>query len=106
MIRPRQARQLAQIDWDFVTGDEIEAGGIHWYPGSFVPGLPGALIEALTMPNDTVFDPYGGAGTTAIAAIARGRGIICCDINPVAVLSSFAAAGLLALRLSDRALFD
>ena len=98
-------RQIALVDWDFVLNDDVAAAGLHWYPGSFVPGLPAALIEALTTRGDSVIDPYGGVGTTSIAAISRGRSAICCDINPVATMSSFVGVSLLALRVGAPELF-
>lgn len=103
---PRRLRQLAAVDWDFVMSTETAAAGVHWYPGSFVPDLPGALIEALSGVGDSVIDPYGGVGTTSIAAVARGRSAICCDINPIAVLSSFIGITLIALRFEKPDLYE
>jgi DNA modification methylase len=47
--------------------------------------FPVELIEpcilAGSRPNDTVFDPFGGAGTTAIASLKHGRNAILCEIS-------------------------
>lgn len=100
------SRQLSLVDWDFVLGDEPNAAGLHWYPGTFVPGLPAAIIEGLTSERDIVLDPYSGVGTTAIAAVVRGRAAVCCEFNPIAAMSSFVAVGMLALRAEKLPLFD
>lgn len=38
------------------------------------------IIDAI--PGDDVFDPFMGSGSTAVAAIRRGRRFIGCEINP------------------------
>lgn len=98
-------RQLEAADWDFVTNPEIDASSSHWYPGTFVPALPGTLIEALSSPGSIVMDPFGGVGTTALAAILRGRRAISVDINPIGVLAALSSTALLTLRLSNPQLF-
>ena len=40
------------------------------------------LIEMFSEPGSTVLDPFGGTGTTAIAAVALGRHAITNDISP------------------------
>lgn len=102
----RTLRQLSSIDWNFVEGDETTAAPIHWYPGTFVPALPGALIEVLSNPGDLVFDPYGGAGTTAVAALIRGRRSVITDINPVGLISAYCTLGLLVLFHQSPPLFE
>jgi site-specific DNA-methyltransferase (adenine-specific) len=39
------------------------------------------LIERLTKPGDLIVDPFLGAGTTGVAALATGRQFIGCDID-------------------------
>lgn len=55
--------------------------GIHPCP------VPVALMERIilmtTHPGDTVFDPFMGSGTTAIAAIKTSRNFVGCEIDPV-----------------------
>jgi len=41
------------------------------------------IIEMATLPGDLVFDPFGGAGTTAIAARISGRHFVISDIDPM-----------------------
>lgn len=40
------------------------------------------VIENYSKPNDLVFDPCAGSGTTAVACIKTGRRFIGCEINP------------------------
>lgn len=40
------------------------------------------LVDRLSKPGDLICDPFVGAGTTAVAALALGRRFIGCDINP------------------------
>lgn len=40
------------------------------------------IIEMTTEPGDTVFDPFGGAGTTYMAAELKGRRWLGCEIGP------------------------
>jgi len=43
------------------------------------------LIERCTKPGDVILDPFCGAGTTGVAAIALGRGFIGIDLDESAV---------------------
>jgi SAM-dependent methyltransferase len=45
----------------------------------------GYYIDKLTLPGETVFDPFCGGGTTAVAAKAAGRKWLTCDVDPEAV---------------------
>jgi DNA methylase len=101
-----QRRLLERVDWDFVGSSSQVNPGLHWYPGNFVPELPGALIDILSNPGDRVFDPFGGVGTTAVAALTRGRFAVCCDANPIAVLTSYVTCNLVMLRRIDPVLVE
>ncbi len=96
-MRAATLRTLRAIDWDFAVPRAGYVGPPHWYPGTFVPALSDALIEALTPPGGLVFDPYGGIGTTAWSALRSGRSSQVCDINPVAVLTAYATTSLISL---------
>lgn len=39
------------------------------------------LIENSSQPNEIVFDPFVGIGTTALASLQAGRKCICCEID-------------------------
>lgn len=50
--------------------------------GAYSLEIPFRLINMLTILGDTVFDPYLGTGTTALAAAVSGRNSIGVEINP------------------------
>jgi len=52
------------------------------HPCQFPIALIERLVLALTEPGDLVVDPFLGAGTTAVAAILRGRRAAGADIVP------------------------
>jgi hypothetical protein len=55
----------------------------RWYP--FVEGYSAELVEralAEPAPNGLVLDPFGGSGTTALAAALLGRDSIFAEVNP------------------------
>ena len=50
----------------------------HW--GQSESGMAD-LVKRLTRPGETIIDPFMGAGTTGVAAIALGRSFTGCDVN-------------------------
>lgn len=50
----------------------------HW--GQSESGMAD-LIKRLTRPSEVVLDPFMGAGTTGVAALALGRSFVGCDVN-------------------------
>ena len=98
MATARLLRQLEAVDWDFPVGLPGTASGVHWYPGTFPAALPTTLIQAFSKSNDLVFDPYAGAGTTALEALRQGRRAIAVEKNPVAILAIATAASLVVLK--------
>jgi DNA modification methylase len=56
------------------------------YSGAHFATYPPALIEpcikAGSAKDDTVLDPFGGAGTTGLVADRLGRNAILCELNP------------------------
>ena len=106
MLPARIARQLSSIDWDFPEHFPGTSKNIHWYPGTFPAELPGTLIQAFSSPGQSVFDPYGGVGTTAAESIRQGRIAIMADNNPIGLLASLTLNGLLILKAIDPALSE
>lgn len=98
MINNKLRRQLEVIDWDFPASKSGETKLSHWYPGSFPSQLPATFIQAFSNPGDIIFDPYGGAGTTASEAIRLGRKAFIVDINPVGILANYPFCALLLLK--------
>jgi hypothetical protein len=41
-------------------------------------------IKRLSLPGETVLDPFSGRGTTALTALLNGRNVVACDVNDVA----------------------
>jgi hypothetical protein len=52
------------------------------HAAAFPVGLPEFFCNAFTDPNDTVFDPFCGSGSTIIAAERTGRRGMGCEISP------------------------
>ncbi len=79
---------LQSINWDFSDYNSLkyplDINSIPWYPATFISPIPKFLIALLTKPGDTVLDPFGGKGTTAVEAIKQGRYPIYNDLNPFA----------------------
>lgn len=81
---------VEKINWDFVdyssTKYPLDLNSIPWYPATFPAPIPKYLVGLLSEPEDIVFDPFGGKGTTAVEALKQGRRFIYNDLNPHAVL--------------------
>lgn len=80
--------ELRSVEWDFserAKYSDLEA--LHPYPAKFIPDIPGALLDNLTLPyGTTVLDPFVGSGTTLVEAQRRGLRSIGIDLNPIACL--------------------
>jgi len=77
--------RLKTIDWSFTDADTTYLShDIHPYPAKFIPQIPETIIKLLTYPGETVWDPFGGSGTTALESLTNNRGCISSDINPIA----------------------
>ncbi|MCF6149418.1 MAG: site-specific DNA-methyltransferase [Candidatus Kuenenia sp.] len=80
---------LKKVDWDFAEASTNTAtNAIHPYPAKFIPQIPYHFINELTLPGETVYDPFLGSGTTAVEANILGRNAIGNDVNELAVLIS------------------
>jgi site-specific DNA-methyltransferase (adenine-specific) len=55
------------------------------YPTQKPEALLRRLVEAFTLPGDTVLDPYAGSGTTLVAAAKLGRRFVGVDASPKAI---------------------
>ena len=94
--KSRDTSHFGLIDWDFKT--ESSRTYIHdicWYPSRFIPIIPAQLISSLSSRNDTILDPFCGAGTTAVEALKAGRNSISADLNPIACYLTRVKAALL-----------
>jgi len=52
------------------------------HPAVFPVEIPRRLIKLFSFHGETVLDPFGGTGTTAVAAIELGRHGVCVEQNP------------------------
>lgn len=64
--------------WTDIRGASTRAG----HPAPYPPVLAERLIRMFSFAGDTVLDPFGGTGSTAVAAVASGRNSISIDIEP------------------------
>lgn len=77
---------------------------IAWYPATFISPIPKLLVASLSEQGDTVLDPFGGKGTTAIETVLQNRYPLYCDLNPFAtenVEGLFAALEYVSLEEND-----
>jgi DNA modification methylase len=82
--------------WDAMSKEEQQAGGANlrnvWmlgpdpFSGAHFAVMPREIarrcIKAGSKPGDTILDPFGGSGTTALVADQLGRNAILIELNP------------------------
>lgn len=70
---------------EFWTSRQRAAHSLHEvsYRACFKPQLPRFFVERLTRPDDLVYDPFMGRGTTLLEAALLARVPVGCDINPL-----------------------
>ncbi len=56
--------------------------GEHYHPTQKPIALMRWCLERISKPGDTIFDPYAGSGTVALACLQTGRNCIACEIDP------------------------
>ncbi len=77
-IDPGEFREITLDTWYFPPESARKVG----HPAPFPVELPRRLIELYTYRGDLVLDPFGGAGTTAVAALRTGRRYVVVDTDP------------------------
>jgi len=72
-----------------VPGNVWQIPGVNWcskertaHPTQKPVSVLDRIIRASSVEGDTIFDPFIGSGTTAVAAKKLGRHYFGCDINP------------------------
>lgn len=55
------------------------------HPSEKPVALLAEMIESSSRVGETVLDPFGGSGSTAVAAIVRGRRAVLVEANPAYV---------------------
>jgi hypothetical protein len=73
---------------EFWTAKQRAAHSLHEisYRACFKPQLPRFFIDRLTGPDDIVYDPFMGRGTTLVEAALMGRRPCGCDVNPLSAV--------------------
>lgn len=79
------SKNYPRVIGEFWTSKQRQANALHEiaYRACFKAQLPNFFITKLTMPDDTVYDPFSGRGTTVIEAALNKRNVIANDINPI-----------------------
>lgn len=73
---------------EFWTSKQRAGHALHEisYRACFKPQLPRFFIDRLTKPNDVVYDPFMGRGTTLLEAALAGRRVVGNDVNPLSTM--------------------
>jgi modification methylase len=78
MLTKQEMQSWLRSIWTDIRGASLRNG----HPAPYPPILAERLIKLFSFAGDTVLDPFGGTGSTAIAAIATGRNSILVEIEP------------------------
>ena len=91
---------------EFWTAGQRQAHSIHEvsYRACFKAQLPEFFIARLTRPDDIVFDPFMGRGTTPLQAALMRRQAFGNDVNPLSVLLTRPRLRAISLQAVDAAL--
>lgn len=76
-IPDKEYNRLYRTIWDDVPGASLRD-----HPAPFPTEIPRRLIRMFSFSGDTVLDPFGGTGTTALAAMELGRSSITYEVEP------------------------
>jgi DNA modification methylase len=76
----------APTEWkNVVFGSDCRLHQLAPYIGKLKPVIARQLLEAFTLPGDTVLDCFSGSGTIPLEALLLGRKVLAYDANPYAV---------------------
>jgi len=78
MLSREEMRAWLTSAWSDIKGESTRKG----HPAPFPVVLAERLIRLFSFAGDTVLDPFGGTGTTSVAAMNTGRNSIASDIEP------------------------
>lgn len=76
--------QLTKEEWREYTKTVWSIANVshELHPATFPVEIPKRLTKLFSFWGETVFDPFGGVGSTAVAALREGRRALCIDQNP------------------------
>lgn len=76
--------QLTKEEWREYTKTVWSIANVshELHPATFPVEIPKRLTKLFSFWGETVLDPFGGVGSTAVAALREGRRAICIDQNP------------------------
>jgi site-specific DNA-methyltransferase (adenine-specific) len=76
--------QLTKEEWREYTKTVWSIANVSHdlHPATFPTEIPKRLTKLFSFWGETVLDPFGGVGSTAVAALREGRRAICIDQNP------------------------
>ena len=78
MLNKEEMQGWMRSSWTDIKGESTRNG----HPAPYPAELAARLIKMFSFAGDTVLDPFGGTGTTAVAALASGRNSISVEIEP------------------------
>lgn len=78
MLTKQEMQSWLRSIWTDIRGASLRNG----HPAPYPPVLAERLITLFSFAGDTVLDPFGGTGSTALAAISTGRNSISIEIEP------------------------
>lgn len=83
--------QIFKFINEYWTSKQRQSSSIHEisYRACFKAQLPRFFIQLLTLPGDTIYDPFSGRGTTVIEAGILHRRVISNDINPLSKIITY-----------------
>lgn len=85
--RVKALSQLTKEEWREYTKTVWSIANVshELHPATFPVEIPKRLTKLFSFWGETVLDPFGGVGSTAVAALREGRRSICVDQNPTFV---------------------
>jgi site-specific DNA-methyltransferase (adenine-specific) len=78
LLTKREMQTWFRSIWTDVKGETTRSG----HPAPFPAILAERLVRMFSFAGDTILDPFGGTGSTTLAAIEAGRNSIYVDIEP------------------------
>ena len=78
MLTKHEMQSWLRSIWTDLPGASLRNG----HPAPYPPVLAERLIKLFSFAGDTVLDPFGGTGSTAIAAVKTGRNSLSVEIEP------------------------